>query len=64
MNPAGLGMDLARGHLIRGQVATEYLLVVALLALMFALGEHSPIAQLRAAMADQYTRFTWALSQP
>jgi len=47
-----------------GQAATDYLLVLALVALALSLGAEGPVRQLVAAVAEHYRRFTWAISQP
>lgn len=47
-----------------GQAATDYLLVLALVALAMSLGAQGPVNELVAAVAEHYRRFTWALSQP
>lgn len=47
-----------------GQAATDYLLVLALVALAMSLGAQGPVNELVAAVAEHYRRFTWAISQP
>ena len=47
-----------------GQAATDYLLVLALVALAMCLGAQGPVNDLVAAVAEHYRRFTWAISQP
>lgn len=47
-----------------GQAATDYLLVLALIALAMSLGAQGPVNELVAAVAEHYRRFTWAISQP
>lgn len=47
-----------------GQAATDYLLVLALVALALSLGAQGPVNELVAAVAEHYRRFTWAISQP
>jgi hypothetical protein len=47
-----------------GQAATDYLLVLALVALAMSLGAQGPVNKLVAAVAEHYRRFTWAISQP
>lgn len=47
-----------------GQVATEYLLVLGLLALAWGLGAGKPIEHLVGALHAQYQRFSWAISLP
>jgi len=47
-----------------GQAATDYLLVLALVALAMSLGAQGPVNDLVAAVAEHYRRFTWAISQP
>jgi hypothetical protein len=47
-----------------GQAATDYLLVLALVALAMSLGAQGPVNDLVAAVAEHYQRFTWAISQP
>jgi len=47
-----------------GQAATDYLLVLALVALAMSLGAQEPVNELVAAVAEHYRRFTWAISQP
>jgi len=49
---------------LMGQAATDYLLVLALVALVMSLGAQGPVNELVAAVADHYRRFTWAISQP
>jgi len=47
-----------------GQAATDYLLVLALVAIAMSLGAQGPVNELVAAVAEHYRRFTWAISQP
>lgn len=47
-----------------GQSATEYLVVVALLAIALALGPDSPLELLFRAFAERYQHFTHAMSRP
>jgi hypothetical protein len=47
-----------------GQVATEYLLVLGVLALAWGLGAGKPIEQVVGALHAQYQRFAWAMSLP
>jgi len=47
-----------------GQAATDYLLVLALVALAMSLGAQGPVNDLVATVAEHYRRFTWAISQP
>jgi Flp pilus assembly pilin Flp len=47
-----------------GQSAIEYLLVLALIAVVFILGEGSVLSQLTQSLDARYQRYTWALSQP
>ncbi len=47
-----------------GQAATDYLLVLALVALAMSLGAQGPVNELVSAVAEHYRRFTWAISQP
>jgi hypothetical protein len=48
----------------KGQAATDYLLVLAFVALAMSLGAQGPVNDLVAAVAEHYRRFTWAISQP
>jgi hypothetical protein len=48
----------------RGQVATDWLLLVGLVALALSIGADGPIAQLVDAIGERYGRFTWAVSLP
>lgn len=48
----------------RGQAATDYLLVLALVAVALSVGADSPVLRLVAAIADRYARFTWSVSLP
>jgi Flp pilus assembly pilin Flp len=47
-----------------GQAAVDYLLVVALVALALGTGAQDPLRQLVAAIAERYSRFTWAIALP
>jgi len=47
-----------------GQSATEYLVVVALLAIALAIGPDSPLELLFRAFAERYQNFTHAMSRP
>jgi hypothetical protein len=47
-----------------GQAATDYLMVVALVAMVFSIGEDGPISQVIRAFADYYQRFSWSMAQP
>jgi hypothetical protein len=47
-----------------GQAATDYLLVVALVAVALSVGQDGPVAQLARAFNDHYQRFSWAMAQP
>jgi len=47
-----------------GHAAVDYLLVVALVAIAFALGRDGAIEPLLGAIAEHYRRFTWALALP
>lgn len=49
---------------IRGQSATETLIVMVLVGLVFAATTQGPIADLLEAMASRYQRFSWAISLP
>lgn len=48
----------------RGQVATDWLLLVGLVALALSIGADGPIAQFVEAIGEHYGRFTWAVSLP
>lgn len=47
-----------------GQSAVEYLVVVSLLALALVIGPDSALEQLFRAFADQYLKFSYAMSRP
>jgi hypothetical protein len=47
-----------------GQAATDYLMVVALVAVVFSVGEDGPISQVVRAFGDYYQRFSWSMAQP
>jgi hypothetical protein len=49
---------------LRGQAATEYLLVVALLALALGFTADGPLQRLVEAIASHHARFTWSISLP
>ncbi len=51
-------------HRSRGQAATDYLLVLALVAVALGLGADAPLRQLLDAVAERYERFTWSISLP
>jgi len=55
---------LLRRSACMGQAATDYLLVLALVALAMSLGAQGPVNELVSAVAEHYRRFTWAISQP
>jgi hypothetical protein len=48
----------------RGQVASEYLIAVSLLALALTVGPDSPIERVFRAAGATYAGFTYALSLP
>lgn len=48
----------------RGQAATDYLLVLALVAAALAVGADAPVQRLVEAIAERYARFTWSISLP
>ena len=48
----------------RGQAATDYLLVLALVAVALAVGADAPVQRLVEAIAERYARFTWSISLP
>lgn len=48
----------------RGQAATDYLLVLALVAFALRIGADAPVQQLVDAIAERYQRFTWSISLP
>ncbi len=48
----------------RGQAATDYLLVLALVAVALGVGADAPVLQLVEAIAERYARFTWSISLP
>lgn len=52
-----------RKHL-PGQAATEYLLVMVLVALVLAGSTQGPIADLIKALVNRFQRFTWSISMP
>ena len=60
----GLRQSVALRSSSMGQAATDYLLVLALVALAMSLGAQGPVNDLVAAVAERYRRFTWAISQP
>ena len=49
---------------IRGQVLTDYLLLLALVAVALSIGADGPVQQLATALAEHYGRFTWSISLP
>jgi hypothetical protein len=49
---------------LRGQAATDYLLVLALVSVALGIGADSPVQQLLGAIAEHYRRFTWSISLP
>jgi Flp pilus assembly pilin Flp len=48
----------------RGQAATEYLLLLALVAVVLGIGADAPVMQLVEAIATRYQRFVGAVSLP
>lgn len=54
----------ARPPCARGQSAVEYLVVVSLLALALVVGPESALERVFRAFADQYTKFSYAMSRP
>jgi hypothetical protein len=54
----------ARRRTQRGQAATDYLLVLALLAIALGIGADAPVMQLVEAIATRYQRFVGAVSLP
>lgn len=48
----------------RGQSITEYLIVLALVALALTTGPKSALEQLFEAIGDRYQRFTYEASRP
>jgi hypothetical protein len=57
-------MTSRRSRRSAGQAATDYLLVVALVAVALSIGQGGPVAQLARALGEHYQRFTWAIAQP
>ncbi len=49
---------------IRGQAMTDYLLLLALVAVALSIGADGPIQQLATALAEHYSRFTWSIALP
>ena len=53
-----------RRRTARGQAATDYLLVLALVAVALGLGADAPVQRLLEAIAERHARFTWSVSLP
>jgi hypothetical protein len=49
---------------ILGQALTDYLLLLALVAVALSIGADGPVQQLATALAEHYSRFTWSISLP
>jgi hypothetical protein len=43
---------------------TDYLLLLALVAVALSIGADGPIQQLATALAEHYSRFTWSIALP
>jgi hypothetical protein len=52
------------GRRMAGHVATDYLLLVALVAVALSVGADGPVRALLAALAERYAGFTFAVSLP
>ncbi|HYF59562.1 MAG TPA: hypothetical protein VEA81_11455 [Burkholderiaceae bacterium] len=57
-------MSRGRPEAARGQAATDYLVVLALVVVAFVVGADAPVERIVAALSEHYRRFTWAISLP